>query len=133
MLIFLRVLMVLQGLYAVTHIIRLHLQGDWPYRWHSNTEEGKAWLFHWQALYRTVYGFYTVLLFQTVVWLALLQHPSSLHVDVLTISLLLFTGTFVGLSRHVQRLVSQVFSTKPFPPPSFTMLYRFLIHPPVLE
>ncbi len=134
MLVVIRTLMVFQGLYAVIRIVRLHLQGDWPYRWRSTTDEGRSWLVHWQAVYRTVYGFYAVLLGQTLVWLALLQAPRPIHLDLfLILSLGLFVGAFIGLSRHVQHLVSQVFSIRPFPPPSFGLLYRFLIHPPVVQ
>ncbi|WP_053958879.1 hypothetical protein [Sulfobacillus thermosulfidooxidans] len=130
----LQILMILQGVYAVNRLVRLHFQGDWPYRWQSSSIEGWAWLKKWQNVYRTVYTFYSMLLGQTILWLILLKNlsPSTLNLWLL-LSLGMFVVIFVILSRHMQVLVRQIFEHPIVPPPSFDVLYRFLIHPPAID
>ncbi|HBQ94747.1 MAG: hypothetical protein C7B43_20095 [Sulfobacillus benefaciens] len=130
----LQLIMIAQGLCAVNRLLRLHFRGDWPYRWQSPSQEGRVWLQKWQAVYRTVYAFYCMMLVQSVSWLILLKYlrAASLSLWLLT-TLGIFVVIFAGLSRHLQGLVRDIFDKLPTPLPSFSIVYRFLTHPPAID
>lgn len=129
----LALVMIAQGLCAVNRLLHLHFRGDWPYRWTSTSQDGWVWLRKWQAVYRTVYAFYGIMLLQSMAWLILLKYVSIASLNLwLLVTLGFFIVVFVMLAHHLQSLIREIFDQRQTYPLSFGMVYRFLIHPPTI-